>query len=186
MDEHADAPGRDTGSHTRTGLGFDPIREAHRQWRQRWAAADPMAAVTSVVRVNQLVLGRINQLLRPFGLSFARYEALVLLLFSRRGSLPLGKMGERLMVHPTSVTNTVDRLEEQGLVRRVPHPTDRRRTLAEITPAGRKVVETATAVLVHERFGVGTMTDGEAATLTDLLTTLRRAAGDERTTPENY
>jgi DNA-binding MarR family transcriptional regulator len=159
--------------------GFDPIREAHRQWRARWGGADPMAAVTSVVRVNQLLLARINALLRPFDLSFARYEALVLLAFSRRGSLPLGKMGERLMVHPTSVTNTVDRLEAQGLVRRVAHPTDRRRTLAEITDAGRELVEQATAVLVTERFGVGVFTDAEAVDLTGLLTSLRHAVGDD-------
>ena len=83
---------------------------------------------------------RVDEALRPFGLTFARYEALVLLTFTRSGSLPLGKMGERLMIHPTSVTNIVDRLEAQGLVRRVAHPTDRRTTLCEITDEGREVV----------------------------------------------
>ena len=41
-------------------------------------------------------------LLRPYGITFSRYEALVLLTFSRRGSLPLSKIGERLQVHATS------------------------------------------------------------------------------------
>ena len=87
--------------------------------------SDAMAAATSIMRAQQIVLAAVDGALRPFGLTFARYEGLVLLLFSRRGALPLGKMGQRLMIHPTSVTNIIDRLEEQGLVRRVPHP-DRR------------------------------------------------------------
>ena len=102
-------------------LNFDPITEARRQWcAHGWEeAGDGMAAITSVVRAQQLFLGRIDSVLRPLGLTFARYEVLMLLLFSRRGSLPLNKIGARLQVHPTSVTNAVDRLEEQGLIKRV-------------------------------------------------------------------
>ena len=72
----------------------------------------------------------------------------MLLVFSSRGSLPLGKMGERLQVHPTSVTSIVRRLEAAGLVVRRPHPEDGRGVLAEITPRGREVVEAATLDLV--------------------------------------
>jgi len=108
------------------GLSFDPIAEARRQWLRRWEAAEPMAAATSIMRAQQIVLARVDAMLRPFELTFARYEALVLLSFTRTGALPLGKMGVRLMVHPTSVTNTVNRLEAQGFVRRVPHPTSNR------------------------------------------------------------
>ena len=53
-------------------------------------------------------------------------------------------MGQRLMIHPTSVTNIIDRLEQQGLVRRLPHPTDGRTTLAEITDEGRSLAKRAT------------------------------------------
>ena len=95
-----------------------------------------MAAVTSVMRAQQILLARFNDLLRPHGLTFPRYEALMLLCFTRAGALPLGKIGERLQVHRTSVTNIVDKLEADGLVRRVPHGEDRRATLAEITPRG--------------------------------------------------
>src|SRR6201995_4921581 len=96
-------------------LPFDPIDEAARQWAERWDGVPQMHAVTSLMRVQQLVLGRLDGLLKPYGLTFARYEALVLLTFSSRGSLPLGKMGERLQVHPTSVTSIVDRLAGAGL-----------------------------------------------------------------------
>jgi DNA-binding MarR family transcriptional regulator len=121
-------------------LPFDAIAEARRQWEaHRWPVPSAMAAATSIMRAQQIVLARVDSVLRPLDLTFARYEALVLLYFSRQGALPLGKMGDRLMLHPTSVTNIIDRLEDQGLVRRVPHPTDRRTTLAEITDDGRAV-----------------------------------------------
>ena len=137
-----------------------------------------MAAATSVMRAQQIVLARVDAALGPFGLTFARYEALALLHFSRRGSLPLGKMGERLMVHPTSVTNAVDRLESQGLVRRIPDPGDRRRVLAEITAQGRALVERATTALEEIRFGMGELAEREADQVTRAIRKLRADAGD--------
>ena len=159
-------------------LGFDPIDEAARQWGLRWKAVDQMHAVTSLMRVQQLVLAQLDELLRPHGLSFARYEALVLLTFSRAGSLPLGKMGERLQVHPTSVTSIVDRLEAAGLVVRRRHPDDGRAVLAEITDDGRSLVERATAELVGADFGLGALEDAHLRELSDLLRPIRQSAGD--------
>lgn len=162
----------------RVPLPFDPIEEAARQWGLRWDAVPEMRAVTSLMRVQQLVLSELDEILRPHGLTFARYEALVLLTFSRRGSLPLGKMGERLQVHPTSVTSIVDRLEAQGLVRRQRHPTDGRTVLAEITGSGRNLVEKTTADLVSAQFGVGALEPSDLNRLSALLRPLRLAAGD--------
>jgi DNA-binding MarR family transcriptional regulator len=159
-------------------LPFDPIDEAARQWGKRWDGVPQMHAVTSLMRVQQVVLGRLDGLLRPLGLTFARYEALVLLTFSSRGSLPLGKMGERLQVHPTSVTSIVDRLEAAGLVVRKPHPEDGRAVLAEITPAGRALVEEATETLVGADFGLGALDDAGLRALSELLRPVRKAAGD--------
>src|SRR4051794_17326382 len=124
-------------------LPFDPIAEAARQWRRHWGAATvpSMAAVTSIMRAHQLLLGRLNEALAPHGLTFSRYEALMLLFYSRTGSLPLGKIGVRLQVHQTSVTQLVDGLQRSGLLARSPHPTDRRTTLASITDEGRRVAE---------------------------------------------
>ena len=120
---------------------LDPIAEAHRQWSIRWPAhADHMAAVTSVMRVQQLLLARIEAILQPYGLTFAAYEALRLLAFTRSGSMPMGKMGVRLMVHPASVTNAIRRLEQRGLVERHTSAADRRIVLATITDAGRGVL----------------------------------------------
>jgi DNA-binding MarR family transcriptional regulator len=87
-------------------------------------------------------------------------------------------MGQRLQVHPTSVTNVVDRLAAQGLVLRVAHPTDRRTVLAELTPAGRDVVDRATAALTRTSFGLPTLDPEELASLTAVLRKVRRDAGD--------
>lgn len=162
----------------RKKLAFDPIDEAARQWALRWGAVDQMHAVTSLMRVQQLVLGQLDELLRPHGLTFARYEALVLLTFSRNGSLPLGKMGERLQVHPTSVTSIVDRLEAAGHVVRRRHPEDGRAVLAEITDAGRAVVEAATEDLVSARFALGNLPPESLHELSELLRPVRAGAGD--------
>jgi DNA-binding MarR family transcriptional regulator len=161
-------------------LQFDPIEEAGRQWEKHWGPEPvvPMKAVTSMMRVQQMWLARLNEAVKPFGLSFARYEALMLLYYSRQGSLPLGKMGARLQVHPTSVTNLVDGLEQQGLAKRLPHPSDRRTTLAEITDAGRLAATEATEALHAIRFGTPPLDDAQLQALTDVLRAAREAAGD--------
>lgn len=161
-------------------LRFDPIEEAGRQWRAHWpdAPVTAMTAVTSLMRAQQILLGRLNLALEDFGLTFARYEALMLLYFSRAGSLPLGKMGDRLQVHPASVTNLVNGLERDGLVARARHPSDRRTTLATITPHGRGTAEAATAALHEIRFGTTPLDDDQLGALTEVLREARRAAGD--------
>ncbi|MFT3865132.1 MAG: MarR family transcriptional regulator [Solirubrobacterales bacterium] len=161
-------------------LPFDPIDEARRHWESRWTkrAATEMVAVTSIMRVHQILMARLNEVLEPYGLTFPRYEALMLLYLSRRGSLPLGKIGERLQVHRTSVTNTVDGLEKSGLVRRVPHATDRRAVLAEILPAGREAAERATEALNDAGFATTPLKRGDLEELSRLLRDLRIDAGD--------
>ena len=163
-------------------LEFDPIEEARLQWSARWQpdVSDAMAAATSIMRAQQVVLAAVDGALRPFGLTFARYEGLVLLLYSRRGVLPLGKMGPRLMIHPTSVTNIIDRLEHQGLVRRLPHPTDGRTTLAEITDEGRRLAKRATRAVNEAAFGLGGLSQSDLRQLMSIITKLRLEAGDFR------
>ena len=161
-------------------LNFDPIIEARRRWvAHGWGeAAEGMAAITSIVRAQQLYLARIDTVLRPLELTFARYEVLMLLMFSRRGSLPLNKIGSRLQVHPTSVTNAVDRLERQDLIKRVPHSSDRRTTLAEILPAGRDLAMRATRALNEEVFSRPGMAPADLRQLVEVLQRFRQAAGD--------
>jgi DNA-binding MarR family transcriptional regulator len=161
-------------------LHFDPIDEARRQWDAHWGsdATPAMVAVTSVMRAHQILIGRLSELLAPWDLTFPRYEALLLLHYSRAGELPLGKMGDRLQVHRASVTNVVDRLVGQGLVERVRHEHDRRTVLARITPEGRRVAKAATEVLNAEQFATAPLTAAGCEQIFELLRPLREHAGD--------
>ena len=156
-------------------IAHDPLSEAHRQWvAHGWGdVADSMAVVTSVMRVQQLLLARMEAALRPHGLTFARYEVLMLLSFSRAGALPLGKIGARLQVHPASVTNAIDRLQADGLVRREPDRLDRRRTLARLTPLGRRRADAATV----DVNGVFAELDLPRSLFDDLLAVATRLTG---------
>jgi len=160
-------------------LPWDPIAEAHRQWRLHgWGeAADGMAVVTSIMRAEQLMLSRVQSILKPLGLSFARYEMLRLLSFAREGGMPMASATRRLQVHPTSVTNTVDRLEADGLVVRTAHPHDGRATIVRITDEGREVTEKAT-VLLNQFFEEPGLEAREVGELVRILAKFRQDSGD--------
>jgi DNA-binding MarR family transcriptional regulator len=151
-------------------------------WREHgWEeAVRGMGVVTSVIRVEQILAGRAEDGVRPFGLTFARYEVLMLLLFSKRGELPLGKIGERLQVAPGSVTNAISRLERDRLVRRRVNPDDGRGVLAAITSRGRDLALEATSTLNSSLFGPVDLSPSDIDTLFRLLGKLRQRAGDFR------
>jgi DNA-binding MarR family transcriptional regulator len=161
-------------------LRFDPIAEAERQWGAHgWPhQASGMAVVTSIMRLQQIYLARADAVLRPLGLTFARYEVLMLLSFSRLGALPLGKIGERLQVNAASVTNAVDRLEADGLVTRRSNPDDGRGTLASLTADGRQRATTATDAMNEHVFTDIGVAPSSVTRLFDQLAELRRSAGD--------
>ena len=163
-----------------TPLPRDPIADAQRNWeRHGWGdVAAPMAAITAIMRTQQILLARIETVLKPFGLTFARSELLALLSFARSGALPMNKASALLQVHPTSVTNAVDRLEKAGLVARSPHPTDGRTTLIELTAEGRTLAKKATAALNSEVFGNSGFGADDVDHLIRVLGTFRRDAGD--------
>ncbi len=87
----------------------DPIAVARSNWeRAGWGyVAEGMVAVTSVMRAHQILLARVETALRPYDLSFSRFELLRLLAFSRTGALPITKASDRLQVHVTSVTHAI-------------------------------------------------------------------------------
>ncbi|ADX71741.1 transcriptional regulator [Pseudarthrobacter phenanthrenivorans Sphe3] len=161
-------------------LPRDPIAEARRNWEEHgWAdVAASMAAITAIMRTQQILLARIESTLKPFGLTFARYELLALLSFARNGSLPMKKASALLQVHPTSVTNAVDRLERAGLVARSPHPTDGRTTLIELTAKGRALAKRSTAALNSRVFSAPGFEPADVDQLIRILAAFRRNAGD--------
>ncbi|WP_019200415.1 MarR family winged helix-turn-helix transcriptional regulator [Tsukamurella sp. 1534] len=160
--------------------GRDPIALARSNWEEAGWGGDiavGMEAVTSVMRAHQILLARIEAALKPFRLSFSRFELLRLLAFTKHGELPISKASTRLQVHVSSVTHAIDRLGEAGLVERRPHPTDGRTTLVAITEPGRELVEKATVVLNDVFANIG-MPDDEATALVESIRTLRRFHGD--------
>ena len=164
-------------------LPFDPVERASDSWAEHYPEAGEqvfaaMRAVTSIMRAQQILIAGLDASLRPFNLTFARYEALVLLTFSSTGALPLSKIGERLQVHATSVTNLIDRLEASGMVRREPNPRDGRGTLAVLTDEGRRVADAATRELHKTRFGLQGLSAEDLQGLFAALRRLRIEAGD--------
>ena len=163
-----------------TPLPRDPIVDAHANWvRAGWTEeAEPMAAITALVRTEKILTQRIEAVLKPHALTFARFEVLALLEFSRTGALPMNRASALLQVHPTSITNAVDRLEQAGLVTRAPHPTDGRTTLISLTPDGQRVMRAAAKDLNAQVFTQSGFTPEDVRDLTRILSRFRQAAGD--------
>jgi DNA-binding MarR family transcriptional regulator len=137
-----------------------------------------MAVFTGILRSYQLLNDQIQHVMRRHDLSFARYEVLTWLATDPDSALTLSWISKTLRIPPATVTNIIDRLEDEKLVRRVPHPSDARTTLAEITARGRRVATDATDDLnstVYEQIG---LTERQRNQLIDLLAQLR-ASGHE-------
>jgi len=154
-------------------LAFDPIERAGLLWEKHVGDSSSMRVATSIMRVQQLLIGEFDRVLRPFGITFARYEVLRLLSFSREGRLALSVIGERLMVHPTSVTNAIDRLVAAGLVARTPDHLDRRRVYASLTSDGKRVLKRSTRALTAIDFGLDSLSASERKDVYEILRTVR-------------
>ena len=159
-------------------LVYDPVEASRERWiQQGWSdTAGGMAAVVSVMRAEQIFLNRATAILRPVGLTFARYQVLGMLRWS--GPMTLGAVAHRLWITPATVTNAIDRLEAAALCRRVSHPTDARATLVEITAKGRRVFDTSVELLNAELFGSVGLDPDELDQLVALVGKIRRTEGD--------
>lgn len=157
----------------------DPILEAYNLWvGNGWdACAEGLAAVTSIIRVHQVLSHRADKILAPINLTFSRYEVLVVVYFND-GSMPLAQVSKALQVHQTSITNLVDKLEAQGLIERKRHPTDRRSTIAQMTPAGKSLLRKAIKLLNTELFPKLGLTSEETRLLIAVMAKMRYSWGD--------
>ena len=116
----------------------------------QWAAERPdldvqaMDLAARLLRVGQLISGRIDTLATEFGLH--RSEGDVLFTLRRAGPpfrLSPTQLAASLLVTSGTMTNRLDRLEERGLIRRLPNPRDRRSLDVELSPEGRLLADTA-------------------------------------------
>lgn len=156
----------------------DPVEEAARQWGKRYPDPAGFRALVSLVRGYSAAVREVEAILRPLGLNISRFEVLLLLSFSRSGALPMMRIRDLLLVHGSSVTYLVDRLEEAGRVERAADPDDGRVSLVRLTDEGRRVIDRAARALAAGGFGsFATLDDGELGRLSGLLAALRREPG---------
>ncbi|MCU1504532.1 MAG: MarR family transcriptional regulator [Ilumatobacteraceae bacterium] len=164
---------------------WDPVDRAAAHWRRAgWTNSARLRAALSILRVEDLIRGDNTGALEPLQLTHARHEALAILFFSRHGEMKLSELGQRLLLHPTSITSTVDSLERLGYVERVPHAHDRRATMARITASGRSAFSVSATAMSTNDHSLTALTDAEAQELFRLLRKVRAAAGDI-TTPRH-
>ncbi|HEY8480401.1 MAG TPA: MarR family transcriptional regulator [Spirillospora sp.] len=151
--------------------------------RDRWEAQGllggpwPFMAICSVGRLNQLLKKALESELKRFDLTRTGYFLLTTLALTPHDRARLSALGRILMVHPTTVTLTVDQLEDAGLVTRTRHPNDRRATLVEITAAGRDLVNQVSLALEAPR-GELAVFAGMHRDIFEALQPARLAAGD--------
>ena len=78
-----------------------------------------------------------NRLRSEFATTLPRFDLLAQLEREPDG-LTMGELSQRLMVTGGNVTGITDQLEAEGLVKRAPHPSDRRAFAVQLTPTGRR------------------------------------------------
>lgn len=155
----------------------DAVEEAARRFGERYPGEPRFRALAALVRGYAVVVRGVEAQLRPLGLSLSRFELLLLLSFARSGRLSMTRIRDLLMVHGSSVTYLVERLEEAGLVEREVSASDRRISLVRLTVAGRSLVERAARRLAEGGFGpFAGLEDERLGQLADLLGELRRGA----------
>lgn len=131
----------------------------------RWEGAENYIALSASLRTARVLTFVVDAELEQLGINWPRFETLMILRFSQGCALSLGKLSERLLVHPTSVTNTIDKLEAEGYVRRIPHSKDRRAILAQLTDEGHELLNAAATKLHQIKYGFAGSTNEQVVTL---------------------
>jgi DNA-binding MarR family transcriptional regulator len=105
----------------------------------------------NVLYTAELLGRRLDQALRPFGLTRGSHNVLQILAGATEPITP-SEVTARLTVTTATMTGLLDTLETRGLARRRPHPTDRRSVLVEITDDGRRLIDELVPQLIeHEK-----------------------------------
>ncbi|UQX89460.1 MarR family transcriptional regulator [Jatrophihabitans telluris] len=154
----------------------DSVARISEQWATERPEIDtsPMAVFGRIAKLHRTQLEASDQAYRQFEITGADFDVLATL---RRSGEPFqltpSELTEQMMISSGGVTQRVDRLIRQGLVRRVPHASDRRSTTVQLTPEGRSVIDQALPLHIEaERELLVALSDDERRTLIDLLTRL--------------
>jgi len=157
----------------------DAMEVPRRFWDEE-TLGDPSRFMTlvSTMRLTRRVTGAVDGVIETHGLSRNGYLLLMHLELSESGTRILSSLARDLIVHPTTITLTIDRLEAEGLVKKLPHQTDRRATQASLTRSGRNLARRITDDLAEIGFGLGALSDAQVARLDSAVNMARLAIGD--------
>ena len=156
----------------------DPLDVSRRYWDDELGDPSRFFAMTEVMRLSRRVGDNLDQVLRTHTINRNGYLILMSLELSGTGSMILGRLAEELIVHPTTVTLTIDKLEAEGYVKKRPHETDRRAIRATITKAGRAIARRVTSELGAIGFGLGDLSPAQTTKLAAATHSARRTSGD--------
>lgn len=162
----------------------DSIEALLTEWRRERPDLDPspFGIFGRIWRLSTSVLGDAEAWLTPLGLTFESFSVIVTL---RRSGPPYELNPTALyresLLTSGAITNRIDRVEAQGLVKRLPDPNDRRGTIVRLTPKGRALADRAIkrhfAALAEMLSGIE---DGERDQLAGLLSKLLKAVETRR------
>jgi DNA-binding MarR family transcriptional regulator len=156
----------------------DSLDISRQYWQGDLAAADRFFTIVSVLRLSRRIIETMDNVLRAHHVNRNGYLVLMSLELSGPGSMILGRLAQELIVHPTTITLAVDKLEADGLVKKAPHEDDRRAIRVAITRRGRALAKRVTGDLQAAGFGLGELSDAEAARLYNAVNIARRSVGD--------
>lgn len=142
---------------------------------RRYPGADKLATecVVNLIRTESLVVAELNGRFRRFGLTGSTFNVLMILDGAPEPLSP-HQLGERLLVTRGTVTGLLDTLQRQGLIRRTPHPDDRRMLLIQLTETGRSLLRKACRMhFPAQTEMVSVLSDAEKETLVRLLSKLQ-------------
>jgi DNA-binding MarR family transcriptional regulator len=157
------------------------------QWRRELPALDPspMGVIGRISRLAQLLQEQLEAVFAEYGLNGGEFDVLAAL---RRAGPPFrltpSALAESLLVSSGGITKRLKSLEAAGLVRRSPSPTDRRSSLIQLTPRGRRLVETVVVAHVeNEERLLAALDARHREQLAELLRRFLVAAGDAAPRP---
>ncbi len=159
---------------------FDVVEASRRVWLDRWTAgsASGMATFTAILRSFQLLNEQVNVVMREHGLTFVRYQVLSWLATDPESPPTLSWISRTLRIPPATVTNIIDDLEAEKLIKRRSHPSDGRTTSAVITARGREMADAMTKELNTAVYEQIPLSEGKRTKLIDLLCELRARGGE--------
>lgn len=158
----------------------DPIDWTRARWQQSGLGEheDAFLAMGSMMRLHRLMADGIESTLKPLQLNVTDFMLMVTLELNEEHSLLISRLARSLLVHATTATLAVDRLEARELLRRSPHPTDRRAIQVSLTDAGRRLVREGKDRLAEVQFGLpGTSVEAQRRLL-KVLDQTRQLLGD--------